>query len=328
MSRRVPRAALALSLALYSGGMATAMLGACSGDSGPSFELVISDARIGGAAPVVLGATTDTVSWTTSPGDGTTLVAGSALAKLPAVGLQLATASGPVAPAGDNVLFTADRTISRVGIDGAAYRLTTGDPEALAGSADALSVFAWTAGAVVSWGADNGPRTATLNRIDRCDHARVSSHHIFVAADGASGRRLLRIEQSSGVVTPVTASSTWAPMFPGPAAEGSTYRGRIVHADDDGALWLVEEMPSGRGIVVSAPVQGDATVLLEHLTGATGFFATADALYWQEGDALLSAPRTGGGAEIIASLPGAAGAVADGFVYFVDGAAIKRLALE
>jgi hypothetical protein len=117
-------------------------------------------------------------------------------------------------------------------------------------------------------------------------------------------------------------------MFPGGASDGATYRGRIVHADDDGALWLVEEIPSGRGIVVSEPVQGDATVLLEHLAGASGFFATPDALYWQEDDALLSAPRAGGAAEIISSLPGPAGALADGYIYFVDGTAIKRLPLE
>lgn len=312
----------------YAAGMAAAMLGACSGESGPSFEVVVNDARINGAAPVVLGATADTLMWSASPGSGTTLVSGSSLTALPATGLQLATASGPVAHAGDAVLFAADRTISRVGLDATVQRLTTAEPEALAGSTDAIPVMAWTSGAVVSWGVDDAQQTATLNRIDRCDHARVSARHIFVAADGASGRRLLRIEQSTGVITPVTASSTWAPMFPGTAADGSTYRGRIVHADDDGALWLVEEVPSGRGILVSEPVQGDAAVLLQHVTSASAFFATPEALYWQEDDALLSAPRAGGPAEIVATLPGAAGAVADGYVYFVDGNAIKRLALE
>lgn len=316
MSGPVPRATLAV------------LLTACGSDSGPSFELVISDARVDGGAPVVLGATASTVTWSASAGGGITLVARGSLAKLPTEQQKVATATGPVATAGDSVLFAADNTISRVDVDGTVERLTAGTPEALAGSAEAVPVIAWTSGAVVSWGVDDAQRTATLTKIDRCDHARVSSHHIFVAADGASGRRLLRIEQSTGVITPVTASSTWAPMFPGTAADGSTYRGRIVHADDDGALWLVEEMPSGRGIVVSEPVQGDAAVLLEHLTNASGFFATPDALYWQEDDALLSAPRAGGPAEIVASLPGAAGAVADGYVYFVDGTAIKRLPLE
>ncbi|HUS28509.1 MAG TPA: hypothetical protein VMZ53_08370, partial [Kofleriaceae bacterium] len=106
------------------------------------------------------------------------------------------------------------------------------------------------------------------------------------------------------------------------------YEGRIVDADDSGALWLVEEMPSGRAIVVAEPVQGEASLVLPHVSRATGFFASAGSLYWQEGDELLTAPRAGGAASIVASLPGAAGAVADGYVYFVNGSAIERLPVE
>jgi len=300
-------------------------LAACGGDSGPSVEVVVSDATIGGAAPRVIGATSDTVSWTASPGPGTTHVAGASLAKLPATGSQLAMATGPVAHAGDTVVFGADMGIARVGLDGAVMRLTTGSPEALAGSAH---IVAWTAGAVVSWGPDDVQKTATLGRIDSCDHLRITARHIYVAADGSTGRRLYRIERNSAMATGVTSSSTWAAMFPAPLPDGATLRGRIAAADDDGALWLVEDMPTGRAIVVSQPLQGDAVVLLEHVRGATGFFAAPDTLYWQEGDELLTAPRGGGAASIFATLPGPAGALADGYVYFVDGNAIKRMRVE
>jgi len=168
----------------------------------------------------------------------------------------------------------------------------------------------------VAGGARNGPRR------------RAWGCPVGPPRKGSSGPGLRRIEQNSGMITPVTASSTWGPMFPGGSPIGATYKGRIVDANDDGALWLVEEMPSGRGIVVSEPVQGDATLLLEHVNGATGFFATSDAMYWQEGDELLTAPRAGGAASIVATLPGPAGAIADGYAYFVDGNAIKRLPVD
>jgi hypothetical protein len=312
---------------LVLGALLAAALSACGG-SETKPELVVGDATIDGAPPVVIGATASTVGWTASAGAGTTHIAAASLASLPAQGQQLATASGLVAPAGDHVLYVANQTISRVSLDEAALRLTTADPEALAASSDPVPVMAWTLGPVVSWGVDDLQTTATLAKIDRCDHARVTSQYIYVAADGATGRRLLRIDQRTGDVTPITSSTTWAPMFPGGAVDGATYVGRIVDANDDGALWLVEEMPSRRGILVHEPVQGDATVILEHVSGATGFFGSADALYWQEGDALLTAPRAGGPASIIASLPGAAGALAGGYVYFAHGAAIERLRVE
>jgi hypothetical protein len=307
--------------------VAATLLGACGSPDGNA-ELVVRDATLGGAAPVVIGATADAVMWTASAGAGTTLVGGGSLASLPAPPMQLAAASGPVAHAGNHVVFVADQTISRAGLDGVVQRVTNADVDMLAGGSGTVPVVAWSAGPVVSWGADDAQTAATLTKIDRCDHARVTTRQIFVAADGTSGRRLLRIDQRTGDITPITASSTWAPMFPGGGTTGATYRGRIVGADDDGALWLVEEMPSGRGIVVSEPVQGEASVVLEHVSGATGFFASERSLYWQEGDALLAAPRSGGAAEIIASLPGPVGALADGYVYFTDGATIERLRVE
>jgi hypothetical protein len=305
-----------------------AVLGACSDDAASSApEVVIADASLGGAAPHILGASATSLFWSASPTAASTLVGGASLASLPAEGSELASGSGPVAHAGEYVVFVSDGTISRVDGAGAIQRVTNATPDVLAANAADVPVVAWTDGATVSWGPDDAQMTATFTKVDSCDHVRVTPKQIFVAADGASGRRLLRIEQRTGMITPITSSSTWGPMFPGGAKAGATYRGRIVDADDERALWLVEEMPGGRGIVVSEPVQGDASILLEHISSATGFFASPTALYWQEGDELLSAPRAGGAASIIATLPGPAGAVADGYVYFVDGSAIARLRL-
>jgi len=292
---------------------------ACGGsDTKP--EVVVADT---GASPVVIGATADRVIWTNNA-----VVSAGSLGSLPATAQQLATASGPVAHAGAYVLVTANQTISRVSLDGVIERITDVTPDALAGNTDVPPVAAWSSGADVSWGVDGVEMMATLTRIDRCDHARVTGRFIYVAADGGSGRRLLRIDQQTAEITPMTSSSTWAAMFPNGGATGATYEGRIVGADDEGALWLVEEMPSHRGIVVSVPVQGEPAVLLQHLSAATGFFVSESALYWQEDDALLSAPLAGGPAEIVATLPGSAGALADGYVYFAHGTAIERLRVE
>jgi hypothetical protein len=313
----VPTKALALTV--------TALC-ACGSDA-PDAEIVVRDARLSGAPPVVIGATTNSVSWSASAG-GTTLVAAADLATLPATGQQLASSSGPVAAAGDFVVFATGGNIARASLQQAEQRLTSGVPEALGGSTDAPPIIGWTSGPVVSWGTDDAQMTATLTRVDRCDHVRVTTDQVYVAADGASGRRLIRIDQRTAQISPVTASSTWDTMFPGGPMDGSTYRGRIVDANDNGVLWLVEEMPSGRGIVVNAPLQGDPAVLLQYTTSATGFFASADTLYWQEDDALLAAPRTGGSASIVATLPGPAGAFAAGYIYFIDDAAIARMRIE
>ena len=305
-----------------------AALSACGDDtSAPTPEVVVSDASLGGTTPKVLGATATDVFWSASSGSNT-LIGGASLASLPVQGGQLATASGPVVHAGNYVLFEDAGTLSRVGGAATIQRLTTAAPEWLSGSSAEPPVAAWTVGPVLSWGADDAQMTASFTKIDSCDHAYVSTRQLYVACDGASGRRLLRVDQRSGEVAPMTASSTWAAMFPGSGMAGSTYRGRVVGGDDESALWLVEEMPSKRGILVSQPVQGEPAVLLEHLVAASGFFVTADALYWQENDALLSAPRAGGVASIVATDLGTVGAIADGYAYFTHGVAIERLRVE
>lgn len=302
---------------------------ACGGtESSP--EVVVVDASFDGAAPQLLGATAATVFWsapTGATGATSTRIGAASVASLPADAVELASASGPIAHAGDHVLFVDGSRISRVDGAGTVEAVNNGNPDALGSSASGVSVTAWSMGADVTW-SGGATGSAALSRIDRCDHLRVTDHQIYVAADGTSGRRLLRIDTSSAEVTAVTTSVSWAPMFPGGGIAGSTYKGRIIDADDDAALWLVEEMPSERAILVREPVEGDASVLLEHVAHASGFFASAEALYWQEGDALLTAPRAGGPASIAATLTGTAGALADGYVYITDGAAISRLRVE
>lgn len=303
-----------------------AVLGACSGDDTAKPEIVVADA---GATPQLLGATATTVFWSASGGGMATLVSGASIASLPAQGAQLASAVGPVAAAGDHVIFVTDRaTISLVDATGTVQSVTGGTPDIVAGSSAEMPVVAWTVGAMVSWGVDAVQRTVTLNKVVSCDNARVTSEHIYVAVDDPNGRRLLRIEQRNGNITPITSSVTWAPMFPGGGTAGSTYKGRIVGADDDAALWLVEEMPSRRAILVREPLVGEPSVLLQHIAGASGFFVAPDALYWQEGDALLTAPRAGGDADIAATGIGTAGAYADGYIYFTSGVAIERVRVK
>lgn len=299
--------------------LAVSVAAAC-GDSDPSPQVVVENA---GSSPVVIGATADAVLWT----NGST-VSGASVTSLPSTEQELATAVGPIAAAGNYAVYAADGKIWRASLASAPERVFGTAADALGGNSDSPPVVALTSGGTVSWGVDSLQMSATLNRIDRCDHVRVAAGSIYVAADATTDRRLIRIDQQSGAVTSLTGSNAWATMFPGGSTDGATYRGRIVNADASGALWLVEEMPSGRGIVVAEPVQGEASVVHEHLAHATGFFASADALYWQEADELLTMPRTGGAASIITSLPGAAGAFADGYVYYVNGSAIERLAVE
>jgi hypothetical protein len=76
------------------------------------------------------------------------------------------------------------------------------------------------------------------------------------------------------------------------------------------------------------PVEGEPSVLLDKIGAVSAFFVAADGFYWQEGDAILNAPKSGGAASIAAHITGQAGAVADGYVYYVNGDAIERLALD
>ena len=217
--------------------------------------------------------------------------------------------------------------------------LTQGSIEALSqtlkreAGADTDPVLVWTEGAVVSWGNGDLMESATLPKIIRCERVQITTQNIYIGAEGTSERRLLRIDRTTGTVFPHTASSTHSASFPGGPTSGAAYRGRLVGADDLGALWLVEETAPGaaspaRAILVSVPNVGESTVLLEHITGASAFFTTEDAFYWQERDALLTAPRSGGAASIAGHLPGTAGAIDSGFIYFIEGTAIQRLHLD
>lgn len=61
---------------------------------------------------------------------------------------------------------------------------------------------------------------------------------------------------------------------------------------------------------------------------ASAFFTRDEAFYWQEDDALLTAPRSGGAASIAQRVSGTVGAFDSGFVYSVEGSAIERVALD
>jgi len=297
-----------------------ALAGAC-GDDPVSPEVVVADA---GSAPQVLGASSTTVFWATGTATERAL-SGAAVASLPATETPLGIASGPVAHAGDFLVYVGSGLIQRVDGTGDAIRVSGASTEAVGVSADG-KVVVWTDGANVEW-ATQMRQMATLTKIDRCDHALVTSEQIYLACDGTTGRRLLRIEIRTAEVTGITSSTTWAAMFPSPMPT-ATYKGRIVGGDNEGVLWLVEESPSRRAILVHEAIGGEPTVLLEHVKDAARFFTTDDALYWQEGDELLTAARNGGEASIVATLPGAAGGIADGYVYFAHDNAIERLRVE
>lgn len=297
---------------------------ACSG-SDPSPEVVVKDASLGGSAPQVIGATPSSVFWTAAAMP--TLVGGAPIASLPATGTQLASAAGPIAMAGDVVVYADSGRVLTVDVMGMRGGVSSATPDSVGGVA-ATSVFTWSVANTLSWTIRDTQASATLTRVDRCDHVRVTSDQIYVAADNSTGRRLLRVDQHTSAVTQVSLALKWAASFPGGGMAGATYTGQIIDADDAGVTWLVEELPSHRAIVVTEPMLGDSTVVLDHVMNASGFFASPTDLYWQEGAELLTAPRTGGPASIITSLPGPAGAFADGYIYYVNGMAIERLRVE
>ena len=311
--------------------IAAALLCACGTDASP--ELVVRDAAMGAGVPTLLGANPGAVYWSISSGSGPRVVAGSSLSTLPSDGQQLAMASGPIAQVGDHVIFSNSGSILRVDVASPPAKVASVVAEALGESLDADPVLVWTEGPVVSWGNGDLMESATLPKIIRCEQVRITATNIYIGAEGISERRLLRIDRATGTVFPRTASSSHSALFPGGAKAGAAYRGRLVGADALGALWLVEETATGaispaRAIVVSVPDVGESSVLLEHISGASAFFTTDDAFYWQERDALLTAPRTGGAAAIAGYLPGTAGAIDSGFIYFVEGTAIERLLLD
>lgn len=312
--------------------IAAVLLGACGTDASP--ELVVRDAALGGGTPTVLGADASAVYWAVTAGTAPKLVAGSSLSSLPADGLELGMASGPIAHVGDHVVYATSGMVVRASVTVPAAKVATVVADALGESLDTAPVLVWTQGAAVSWGNGDVMASATLSKVVRCDHVRITETSIYVAADGTSGeRRLFRIDRATGAGAPLSASSTHAAAFPGGAVTGATYRGRLVGTDARGAQWLVEETAAGatapeRAILVAVPEQGEPTVVLDRVTGASAFFTRPDAFFWQEGDALLTAPRSGGAASIVGQITGTIGAIDSGFVYYVDGSAIERLAID
>lgn len=302
-------------------------LGACGTSDPPttaSSELVVDGAGMGVGPVSIAGTTSEALYWAAGSGKQIQATA-SSLVALPASPEKLGNASGPLVFANDHVLYVTD--------EGAIMRSSIGAPaehavratgaDALGESPDLPSTLVWSLGPVVSWGQHSAEGSVSLTKVTHFTQLFVTARSIYADAE----TKLVRIDRATGTDTTAASATKLATHFPSVAADGATYSGRLVAADDAGALWLVEESPSKRAILISVPESGDPVVLLEHITNASAFFVTDDAFYWQEGDALLTAPREGGAASIAAQLPGQAGAIADGFVYFVDGDAILRLAL-
>ena len=310
------------------------LLAACT-ESKSTSELVVRDAALGGGTPALLGVDQNAVYWSVSAGSAPKQAAGSSLTTLPAEGQLLGAAVGPIVMAGDHLLLATEDSIVRADLGGRSKRLAQASAETLGedSGATGTSTIAWTTGPAVTWGELEAPQRAVLPKVDRCDHLLITDGSLYIAADSVTGRRLIRIDRESHLVLPRTDSKSYGAAFPGGAKEGATYRGRIVGAEAAAAYWLVEELPAGttttsRAILVSAPDVGTPSVVLEHIGAVSGFFVADDAFYWQEGDALLTAPLAGGAAAIALELTGRAGAIADGFVYFTDGSSIQRLALD
>ncbi|CAN5778662.1 hypothetical protein BH11MYX3_BH11MYX3_01900 [soil metagenome] len=307
------------------------LLAACT-DSSSTSELVVRDAALGAGAPVVLGVNQGAVYWSVGVG-GTRQAAGSSLATLPAEGRLLGAAAGPLVMAGDHLLLATADSIVRTDLAAQPRTIVKASAQALGQAPGVSGMVAWSTGPMITWGELEAPVLATLPKVERCDHMLITSASLYVAGDSTSERRLMRIDRASHLVLPRTDSKSYGAAFPGGAQDGATYRGRIVGAAADAAYWLVEELPAGktastRAILVSVPDVGMPSVVLEHIGAVSTFFVTDDAFYWQEDDALLTAPRAGGSATIAAQLPGRAGAVADGFVYYATGTTIERLALD
>lgn len=309
---------------------AAILLAGCGTDD-PSPELVVGDASMGGGTPSLLGASASSVYWSVSSTGGKR-IGGGALAALPADGQELVMATGAVTHAGDHVIAVAGATILRVGVDSPAARVMSGTADVLAETPEAMPRLVWTVADKLYWGANEAEGSVVMPRTVRADHVRASKRWCYAAVESSGERRLLRVDRSTGAVGVGAGSARYADAFPGGAKTGATYRGRVVGADDRGGFWLVEETAAGettpgRAILVGVAEDGVATVLLEHIQNPAAFFVTDDAFYWQEGEALLTAPREGGAASIAAHLPGTAGALADGFLYYVTGSSIERLAL-
>lgn len=287
---------------------------------------------MGQGTPSIVGAGRDTVYWSIAQPNTTKLVYGSSLATLPADASQLGVSTGPIVQVGDHVVLATSKSVVRTGVATPEANINSELVEAVGEGPDGMLV--WFSGGKVQWGTSEAEGSAML-RIDRASAMRASAKRIYVAGvpGSSTDARLVRFDRTTKTATTVVGSMELAERFPGGAHGSSQYRGKLVGADDSGAQWLVTEThddasdPS-RAILISVPEQGEPSVLLEHIGAVTAFFATPDGFYWQEGDAVLSAPNSGGSASIEAHITGQAGAVADGFVYYVNGSAIERLAVD
>lgn len=299
-----------------------ALLVGCGSD--PTPEVVVADP---GGVPTLLGVSDDGVYWTTGSG-AMRRISGANLDALPSTSMELVPAATIAVQARDHVLAVSGQNVMRASVLAPATRIATTDAEVLAESDGPVPRLVWTVGNRLSWGDGDLQGSATLNRTTTVDHIRAASNRYWAAADGSAGSRLVFVDRDTTASGTGASAARFAESFPGGGADGATYTGRIVDATNESALWLVEESPSHRGVLVEVTPPTTTKVLLDHIQGAGAFFATADAFYWQEKDVLLTAPRAGGAASIAAELDGTAGAVADGFVYYVTpGGAIERLAL-
>jgi hypothetical protein len=312
--------------------LALLALGACGTDATSAPEIVVEDATMGHGVPSIVGAGHDTVYWSIAQANTTKLVFGSSLANLPADASELGESTGPIVQIGDHVVLATSKTVVRTGVATPEANIMSTQVEAVGEGPDGMLV--WFSGGQLQWGASEAEGSAML-RIARASVLRASTKKIYIAGtpNNSTDARLVRFDRATNVATTVTGSMEVAELFPGGIAASSQYRGKLVGADDAAALWLVTEThddanePS-RAILVSFPVTGEPSVLLEHIGAVSAFFATPDGFYWQEGDAVLSAPTSGGPASIEAHITGQAGAVADGYVYYVNGTAIERLAVD
>lgn len=312
---------------------AALLLGACGTDTPGTPEVVVSDATTGRGAPSVVGASSESVYWAIAQPNTTKLVLGSALATLPAdTTKDLGVSTGPLVTIGDHVVLATTKTVLRTGVGTPEAGITSTQVEAVTEGPDGMLV--WFSAGQLQWGASEAEGSAML-RISRATAMRASAKRIYIAglSNSSTDARLVRFDRSTKVATTAAGSMEFAELFPGGAHASSQYRGQLVDADDSGARWLVTEThddaasPS-RAILLSIPEQGEPSVLLDKIGAVTAFFATPDGFYWQEGDAILRAEKTGGAATLEAHITGQAGAVAAGFVYFVNGSAIERLGVD
>lgn len=304
-------------------------LSACGTDAGPVGEIVVESTT---GAVTLLGGDAHTLYWSVKPSTGPTVVEGVSLDQLPAMPTSLGAAAGPMVQVRDHVLLETSSAVLRTGLTTTSSKLEVTNTDALGEASDETPV--WTARATVSWG-QPGPavHVVSLPHVDQSRRVLVTTGSIFVEAEATTERRLFRVDRATDVATALAGSREFADRFPGGGAANATYVGRLVAADDRGASWLVEERVAGgmaatRAILVAVPLTGEPTVALPAIGAVTVFFADEASFYWQEGDALLTAKRSGGAASIVGPLPTTAGAIASGFVYYVDGGAIVRSALD